>query len=436
LSGLQFTTKLGDALALLTKHGLHHKRKKSSPVEVALESLLDQSPLRVAEAPDMNLESSVNHFLSHCASNNVPVGQVLRSGSQHVVKKLDISTLHETMKKCLQWARDPARPPIANTTFDEAAAIQLYTQQSCLYPRLNSALREHANPEKLAPFLPYLKLLLTGLNKLPLVRAQVYRGVALDLHEQYNQLEGKVFTWWAFSSTTRNKKLMCSSGFLGNGQSRTLFTIDAIGVDIAAFSAFPNESELLLLPGTSLTVKPGVNVESNFWKFEASVGKAAKRQPTQPTQPTQQHQLEQRQRHQQRQRPQQQQQQQQQQPKPPQPPQQQSSQQPPQQPQQPPPQQPQQPQQHQLEQRQANQQRQRPHQQQQPQQHKENQQQQRHLQPPSPQQIQPEQKQHQHLQQVEVRIPVSSPRNVSKFQIQNTDLPHPDWGKFCTAWES
>jgi hypothetical protein len=133
----------------------------------------------------------------------VPIGQILRAGSQHVISEYDMSNLQRTVQKCLQWARDPARPPIANMTFDEAAAIQLYTQQSCLYPRLNSALRQHTNPEKLAPFRPYLKLLLTGLNKLPLVRAQVYRGVTLDLHELYNQLQGKVFTWWAFSSTTQ-----------------------------------------------------------------------------------------------------------------------------------------------------------------------------------------------------------------------------------------
>ena len=40
---------------------------------------------------------------------------------------------------------------------------------------LNSALRDHAHPENLEAFLPYLKLVLKGLNKLPLLRKQVYR---------------------------------------------------------------------------------------------------------------------------------------------------------------------------------------------------------------------------------------------------------------------
>ena len=46
----------------------------------------------------------------------------------------------------------------------------LYTQQTCLYKLLNRALRDHTHPEQLSAFLPYLKLFLMGLNKLPLVR--------------------------------------------------------------------------------------------------------------------------------------------------------------------------------------------------------------------------------------------------------------------------
>ena len=81
-------------------------------------------------------------------------------------------------------------------TEDEAAAIQLYTQHSCLYPMLNSTLRDHSQPEHLKAFLPYLKLLLRSLNKLPLRRAKVYRGMSGDLHEEYNRLQGRKFCWW------------------------------------------------------------------------------------------------------------------------------------------------------------------------------------------------------------------------------------------------
>merc|ERR1711934_581920 len=114
-----------------------------------------------------------------------------------------------------------------------------------------------------------------GLNKLPLIRAKVYRGVAVDLHEEYNQLQGRTFRWWAFSSTSQDESM--ASDFLGGKGESTMFKIDGIGVDIAAFSAHP-ESEVLLLPGTCLVVEPGVMVEDNRWEFQASVWDAAQRQ--------------------------------------------------------------------------------------------------------------------------------------------------------------
>ena len=148
----------------------------------------------------------------------------------------------------------------------------MYTQHSCLYPLLNSALRDHAHPENLEAFLPYLKLFLKGLNKLPLIRKQVYRGVDVDLHEEYNQLQGKVFRWWAFSSTTQRESI--TNVFLGQTGESTLFKIDGIGIDIAAFSAYQNESEVLLLPGTCLVLESGVMVKDNRWEFQASVWNA------------------------------------------------------------------------------------------------------------------------------------------------------------------
>merc|ERR1711939_910370 len=268
------------------KHGLDTERRKEFPVEVAMESLLSTSPLMVAAARDMDLMACIDYLVKRCVDDEgqlangfveMPVGRLLRPGcSQHVLTAADIPKLRGKAKKCLQWAQDPARPAIANTTVDEAAAIQLYTQHCCLYPMLNSALRDHAHPENLKAFLPYLKLLLKGLNKLPLIRKKVYRGVTVDLHEEYNQLQGRTFRWWAFSSTTPSEKQ--AKEFLARTGAYTLFKIDAIGVDIAAFSAYPAESEVLLLPGTCLVVEPGVMVEPNKWEFQASIWDAAQQQ--------------------------------------------------------------------------------------------------------------------------------------------------------------
>ena len=46
-----------------------------------------------------------------------------------------------------------------------------------------------------------------------------------------------------------------------------LNSIDAFGVDIAPFSAMPDEAEVLLLPCLPLTCGPGDNPESDLWIF-------------------------------------------------------------------------------------------------------------------------------------------------------------------------
>ena len=112
LTGLQFSSTLGKALALLMKHGLDTERRKEFPVEVAMESLLSTSPLMVAAAPDMDLMSCVDYFLDRCVDNEgkiapkfaeMPVGNLLRGGwKQHVLTAADIPQLHGKAKKCLQ----------------------------------------------------------------------------------------------------------------------------------------------------------------------------------------------------------------------------------------------------------------------------------------------------------------------------------------------
>ena len=50
--------------------------------------------------------------------------------------------------------------------------------------------------------------------------------------------------------------------------SRLLTSINAVGVDIAAFSAMSDEEEVLLLPGLPLTNCPGENPEEDLWTFD------------------------------------------------------------------------------------------------------------------------------------------------------------------------
>ena len=64
------------------------------------------------------------------------------------------------------------------------AVCHMFTQsqETCLYPRLNTALRNH-DMRSLEPFLPYMKLLLSGLYQLPLTHVRTYRGVKLEIFE-------------------------------------------------------------------------------------------------------------------------------------------------------------------------------------------------------------------------------------------------------------
>merc|ERR1719362_337887 len=152
-------------------------------------------------------------------------------------------------------------------TNNQAAAIMMYTKETCLYSRLNAALRKR-DSRTLEPFMPYIKLLLSGLYHLPLTHVRTYRGVRLDLYETDNLLVDKVWCWWSFSSTTRNRDVLETPLFLGTEGERTLFSINAVGVDIAPFSAMAHEEEILLLPGLPLVNQSGINPEPDMWAFQ------------------------------------------------------------------------------------------------------------------------------------------------------------------------
>ena len=53
--------------------------------------------------------------------------------------------------------------------------------------RMNGALRVHSDQDEgnslIKPFMPYLRLLLNALNKMPLVETTAYRGVGVQLDE-------------------------------------------------------------------------------------------------------------------------------------------------------------------------------------------------------------------------------------------------------------
>ena len=155
-------------------------------------------------------------------------------------------------------------------SLDEVAAIYLYTSERFpIYQTLNKALRTH-DEGAINAFLPYLRLLLTALYKLPLVEVQVYRGVKCDLSESHP--ENKELIWWQFCSTSISEATCLR--FLGNSGPRTKFCIKAHAVDISKFSEHPRENERLMLPSTRVRVaKKGLS-ESGVVEIELDVVKA------------------------------------------------------------------------------------------------------------------------------------------------------------------
>ncbi|MEV4193522.1 ADP-ribosyltransferase domain-containing protein [Streptomyces toxytricini] len=133
---------------------------------------------------------------------------------------------------------------------DAIAALYLYTCPSAFYREINAALRS-PDRARVAPYLPYLRLLFSAVSGLPARTEPLWRGVPLDLRGQYPL--GRTVTWWGVSSCTSEPGV--ARAFLGSRGKRTLFEVTpARAVGIRNFSAFTGEEEYILAPGTQLKV--------------------------------------------------------------------------------------------------------------------------------------------------------------------------------------
>ena len=148
--------------------------------------------------------------------------------------------------------------PKNGLTIDESSSIALYSMEwnppeESFYIILNKSLRD-LNRIKLRPWFRFLRLFFTALSKLPLAKHRIiFRGVKLDLRDQYK--EGESIVWWGFSSCTKTLGVLENEQFVGMSGTRTLFTIESdAGKDIREHSFLPKEDEILLLPGREFVV--------------------------------------------------------------------------------------------------------------------------------------------------------------------------------------
>ena len=154
------------------------------------------------------------------------------------------------------------KPPADNLSVDQSASIMLYSmdwapKEKSLYYVLNATLRSK-NRQKLVPWFPFLKLILTAFDRLPSKHRFVYRGIKRDMRKEYPK--GETIIWWGFSSCTSTMEVLESEQFLGSIGTRTLFTIEcSSGKDIRHHSYFQTEDEILLPPGRQFQVVSCLN---------------------------------------------------------------------------------------------------------------------------------------------------------------------------------
>lgn len=176
-----------------------------------------------------------------------------------------------------------ARLATAGVSDEDAKTIFIYTKDSDLYRKMNAALGgygDEADPRaNLVHYLPYVRLLKDSLALLPKVNRIVYRGVNLAHTILLNGAQvGDTITWWGFTSTTMDPRVLrakefcdaivsVTDGMVSNVQTqsrlygnvepekKTIFQIDACsGANIKQFSDVSHEDEVLLLPGSRFVV--------------------------------------------------------------------------------------------------------------------------------------------------------------------------------------
>ena len=160
-----------------------------------------------------------------------------------------VSKLVPDIAEYVSIAKKKCNKDFTSITHDESAAIYLYTMPKTFFLELNKALR-NPNRQVLHPWLPFLKLLMGALKKLPDTKASLWRGVNYDATTNF--VDDDVYTWWGVSSCSRSVNIV--QRFMGD--SGTLFNIEtAHGKDISMFSVVPAEEEVILMPATRVRAK-------------------------------------------------------------------------------------------------------------------------------------------------------------------------------------
>lgn len=184
--------------------------------------------------------------------------------------------------------RDPG-----GLNLQQIAAFNLYTKENVGNPEasffrvLNTALSS-MNCSEVLPFFGYLKLFIEGARLLPNACPQdLWRAFpTLDPEWATVYPKDKELFWWGFTSTTKDSDALSNPNFFGADGQRTLFLMHCVsGIDISAYSDFP-EAEVLLMPGSKFVVEPWRRIcltaccKSSFTKLPGATTCSARRATT------------------------------------------------------------------------------------------------------------------------------------------------------------
>ena len=180
-------------------------------------------------------------FVNDSIKDCLQVNGNLISGYQH----LPIVSLEQSVEKIVPFVPDVKNlvnratehcrkgPRLSD---NESAAIYLYTMETSFYKILNQALRAK-NPQSLEPWLMFLKLFISALDKLPSLPIIVWQGITDNFHGSHF-VKDQMYTWSSINSCSSDVNV--ARLYVGPGG--ILFCINAIhGKDITEYSEFQGE---------------------------------------------------------------------------------------------------------------------------------------------------------------------------------------------------
>eukprot|EP00397_Hematodinium_sp_SG-2012_P025211 GEMP01026317.1.p1 GENE.GEMP01026317.1~~GEMP01026317.1.p1 ORF type:complete len:501 (+),score=121.41 GEMP01026317.1:53-1555(+) len=168
-------------------------------------------------------------------------------GGRHLCSGSEIAMAD---KKGADCKHEKAGSPVVPMAAHLYAAIILYTGNA-IYGDLNTSLRNKV-ASKCAAYKPYVRLLIDAARCLPAKANEVWRGISVDLFDEYTV--GLEMTWWQVSSCTSDRDV--AFGFARScGSKSTLLTIRTKNArNISCVTLYPHEQENILLPGTQVRV--------------------------------------------------------------------------------------------------------------------------------------------------------------------------------------